>query len=84
MIDAQKTEMAAKALDALLAMLFTDKRNERIAKAIQALGEELHEIGGITAMHDAMMDVGDRSPDQEIWRDGALNVLWDGIGTWLA
>lgn len=51
MIDAQKTEMAAKALDALLAMLFTDKRNERIAKAIQALGEELHEIGGLSLIH---------------------------------
>ncbi|MEM6623675.1 MAG: hypothetical protein AAF674_15705 [Pseudomonadota bacterium] len=58
------------------------EQNEAVAR-IRAAGECLHEIYGVSSLHDAIADVHDLT-DGEFATRADFNHLWDGIGCWAA
>lgn len=64
--------------------LVEDPVGRAMTLAIESLGRRLFEAGGMKAMHDALIAVGDMNPEQESWREGVLDRRWSGIGSWMA
>lgn len=64
--------------------IIADPVGRSLRLGIEALGERLHEIGGLKAMGAVMTDVVARRPEQEAQRTDIIDKRWDGIGEWLA
>jgi len=64
--------------------LLDNPREGAFTMALKALGERLHEIGGMRAMQQALDDVTERDPENEGRRTAILDQRWSGIGSWMA
>lgn len=69
------------------AVVFNVMENPRegaFTMAIRALGDRLHELGGLAAMGAALDEMAERRPEQAEQRESILDARWSGIGSWMS
>lgn len=71
------TEIAAR-------RIIADPIGRALRMALYAVGERLHELGGLVLMGEALAAAAALKPEVESWRESVLDHAWSGIGDWMA